>query len=46
MRALAKFGATQAAVVEQAIVQGWTGLYDLKAGTTTTPKADPYANAV
>jgi uncharacterized protein YdaU (DUF1376 family) len=46
MRALAKFGKGQSAVVDQSIAQGWTGLFDLKPGATTTPKADPYARAI
>jgi hypothetical protein len=46
MRALAKFGKGQSAVVDQSIAQGWAGLFDLKPGATTTPKADPYARAI
>lgn len=40
-RALAKFGANQAAVVEQSIAQGWQGLFDLKPGATTGVNGKP-----
>lgn len=40
-RALAKFGANQAAVVEQSIANGWQGLFDLKPGATTAVNGKP-----
>lgn len=40
-RALAKFGANQAAVVEQSIANGWQGLFDLKPGATAVNGKPP-----
>lgn len=40
-RVLAKFGANQAAVVEQSIAQGWQGLFDLKPGSATAVNGKP-----
>jgi hypothetical protein len=42
-KALAKYGADQAGVVEQAMANGWRGLFELKAGAT---KGDRFANAI
>lgn len=41
MKALAKYGAAQAAVVEQSIANGWQGLFELKAVPRPANKIDP-----
>lgn len=40
-KALAAFGSDQAAVVEQSIAQGWTGLFQLNGQATVKPKYVP-----
>ena len=40
-RALAKFGANQAAVVEQSVSRGWQGLYELKSDSAAAPVGKP-----
>lgn len=43
MRAMVKFGKDQAAVVEQSIAQGWTGLFALKANGHSPPNSEALA---
>lgn len=45
-KALAAYGSQQAAVVEQSIANGWSGLFDLKRDAKSTPPTDRFAGAI